>query len=147
MPLITLQIQPNGPILTALIHVSTPRFQALTAAKQTVPPAVTGLFLLDTGASSTCVDPALIASLALPQIGAVMISTPSTGGAPVRCDQFDASIMIPGSRSDRALFIPALPIIETHLRSQGIDLLIGRDEIDGCMLVYNGPTRSITLAH
>lgn len=43
--------------------------------------------------------------------------------------------------------IGAIPILATHFRSQGIDGLIGRDILNRCMLVYNGITGGVSLAH
>jgi hypothetical protein len=65
MPSVNLNIQSGGPLINALVGVSNPRFQALTAAGQTPPTGVMGTFLIDTGASCTCIDPDLIRGLAI----------------------------------------------------------------------------------
>ena len=147
MPLINVPIQQGGAIANALVGVSQARAQALIAAGQTVPAPVTGTFLIDTGATSTCVDAALIAGLGLPLIGRVMMQTPSTAGVPVACDQFDASFYIPGAAPDAMLVIPALPLMAVTLAPQGIHGLIGRDILDRCMVTYHGPARFVTIAH
>jgi len=145
MPAIHVNIAPGGPLLVAHINVSIPRMQALNAAGSHLPPAATGTFLLDTGASCTCVDPALLNSLGLQPTGRVLISTPSTAGQPHHCNQYDISIFIPGSSGGH--LVPALPAVETHLRSQGIDGLIGRDVLDNCTFIYNGTLKIFTLAY
>ncbi len=147
MPLITVPVEQIGPVLTVAVGVSVPRAGALVAHGQSAPPPVMGRFLLDTGASKTCVDLDLIVPLGLPRINSVLISTPSTGGKPATRDQFDASVIIQGNSPDVSYLVAAIPIIATHFRSQGIDGLIGRDVIDLCMLVYNGPARTVTLGH
>ncbi len=146
MPCINLNIAAAGPLLTAQISISVPRAQALTAAGAQLPLASTGTFLVDTGASGTCVDPALVASLGLQPTGRVPISTPSTGGNHHYCNQYDVSLFIPGAIATAGHFIPAIPVIETHLRGQGIDGLIGRDVLKECTLIYNGLTSMFTLA-
>jgi|SRR6516165_4575235 hypothetical protein len=148
MPAIHLNIAPGGALLLAHIGVSLPRLNALTAAGVPVPPTATGTFLLDTGASCTCVDPALLSTLGLQPTGRALISTPSTAGQPHHCNQYDISIFIPAnSPTPGGHLVPALPVVETHLRSQGIDGLIGRDVLDNCTFIYNGSARMFTLAY
>lgn len=146
MPAITLSIDAGGPIIDAMVHVSQPRFKAMQDAGLAIPPAVTGRFLIDTGASGTCVDPDLIAPLSLPIIGQIPISTPSTNGQQHFCDQFDCALFIPGASNGGSHFVPALPVIATHLRSQGIDGLIGRDVLKMCTITYIGTSNIISLS-
>jgi len=146
MPNINLNIQPGGPLLTVLVGVSAPRAGALTAASRPLPPPSQGIFLVDTGASSTCVDPELIKNLGLQPTGRTAISTPSTAGSPHYCDQFDVSLFIPGGAGVGGHIVGAIPIITTHLRPQ-LDGLLGRDVLDSCVLIYNGSADIFTLAY
>ena len=147
MPAIHVNIAAGGPLLVAHINISMPRMHALTAAGQPLPAGATGTFLLDTGATCTCVDPGLLAPLGLQPTGRVMISTPSTAGQPHNCNQYDVSIFIPGAAAGGGHIVPALAVVETHLRSQGIDGLIGRDVLDNCTFIYNGSAKMFTLAY
>jgi hypothetical protein len=149
MPCINVGLQPGGPLLRVLVGVSSPRAQALTSAGLQVPTGVQGTFLVDTGASCTCADPDLIQSLGLQPTGRTAIQTPSTAsGPPHFCDQYDVSIFIPGNPAvGGGHLVAALPIIATHLRSQNIDGLIGRDVLNGCTLIYNGTASIFTLAY
>lgn len=147
MPSINVTFGQAGPLIQAHIGLSGPRRQVLLAAGQPVARFVVGTFLVDTGASTTCVDPALVAPLGLTPTGTVMMQTPSTAGTPHSCYQYDVTVFIPGSRqSDPGFVIDALPVSETHLRSQGIDGLIGRDVIDRCVLIHNGPMGWLTIS-
>ena len=120
----------------------------MSKAGVAIPAMVQGTFLLDTGASGTCVDPRLVAPLALAPSGNVAIQTPSTNGVPVFCNQYDISLLIPGGMpGNGAFYIPALGILETSLSTQGIDGLIGRDVIDRCSCVYNGSAGLFTLSY
>ena len=112
-----------------------------------IPPFVSGTFLVDTGASGTCLDPRLVAPLGLQPSGVVSIQTPSTAGGTHSCNQYDVGLYIPSNDSRPGFFIDALPVIETSLSSQGIDGLIGRDVLDRCVLVYNGSAGMFTLSH
>ena|ERR1700683_5381948 len=147
MPCINVNIAAGGPLLIVHIGVSIPRFQALTTAGMSVPPASSGTFLVDTGASCSCVDPTLIAGFGLQPIGRTQIATPSTMGQPHFCDQFDISIFIPSSVATVGHLIPAIPVLSTHLRAQGIDGLIGRDVLKACTLIYNGTADLFTIAY
>ncbi len=148
MPSIHLPIGPQGAVLLVGVGVSKPRQDALKLAGHTVPPMVSGQFLLDTGASTTCIDPNLISSLGIPQTGVVSIQTPSTNGAPHSCGQYDVMLLIPGmDQSKPGLHIDAIPIIETPLSTQGISGLIGRDVLDRCVLVYNPEINFFTLSY
>lgn len=148
MPSINGVLGPTGPMLTMLIGVSAPRAGALEAAGLVPPPFVTGTFLVDTGASGTCVDPGFVASLGLVPTGSVPMMTPSTAGVPVQCNQFDVAIYLPDSgQGGGGFYIGALPVLETSFAGQGIDGLIGRDIIDRCTFIYNGSAGIFTLAY
>lgn len=147
MPSINGVLTPNGPLLTMLVGVSQPRGEAMRAAGFEPPAFVTGTFLVDTGASSTCVDPNFVASLGLIATGNVAMQTPSTAGVPVSCNLYDVAVFIPGSGTDgNGFLIAALPVIEASFATQGIEGLIGRDIIDRCTLIYNGSAGMFTLA-
>lgn len=146
MPSLNFAIQnPHGPLVQVVIGVSDPRQQAMTAAGLPVPNPVTGTFLIDTGASTTCVDPSLIKALGIQPTGSVPIQTPSTQGAAHYCNTYDVLLYIPGGAS--GLYRAAMPIFETHLKSQGIDGLIGRDILDSCAMFYNGTTGQCTISY
>jgi aspartyl protease len=148
MPAIHANIASGGPLLIATIGVSVPRMQAILAANAVVPNPITGTFLIDTGASGTCVDDTFISQLGLQPTGVVPIMTPSTGAGLHHCNQFDVSLFIPGNSTNAGgHLIPAIPIIATHLKNQGIDGLIGRDVIDNCTFIYNGTAKYFTLAY
>jgi hypothetical protein len=148
MPAIHANIASGGPLLIAHIGVSVPRMQALLAVNGVVPPPIAGTFLIDTGASGTCVDATFISQLGLQPTGTVPIMTPSTGNGLHHCDQFDVSFYIPpNSAGVGGHLVPALPIIATHLQGQGIDGLIGRDILDNCTFIYNGTAKYFTIAY
>ncbi|WP_143103668.1 hypothetical protein [Methylobacterium gossipiicola] len=127
--------------------MSKPHREALIAAGQPVPNFVLGTFLADTGASVTCVDPGLVAPLSLTPTGVANMMTPSTNGGTHSCYQYDVALFIPPTKpTDLGHFVDALPVMETHLRSQGIDGLLGRDVLQSCVLISNGPSGIWTLA-
>jgi Aspartyl protease len=146
MPLIHLAFQNGRPIIHAIVGVSVPRQIALQAAGQPIPHPVTVSLLIDTGAQGTCLDPAAVQSLALTPTGSVLMQTPSTGATPHPCNLYDVSLMIPAP-TGAPFFLEATPILESLLRPQGIDGLLGRDILARCVLFYNSPMGGFTLAY
>jgi len=65
MPLLTLPLEPQGAVINVGFAVSAPRQGAMRKAGVTVPSAVLVRALIDTGASCTCVDPAVIKELSI----------------------------------------------------------------------------------
>lgn len=139
---------PQGPLLQVAVNVSKFRAEALVHAGQHVPPWVTGTFLLDTGASGTCIDPGILRSLNISPSGSVNVQTPSTGSVPHVCNQYDVQLFVPNSDpSQGGLGIEALPVLESVLAPQGIDGLLGRDVLEHCILIYNPSIRLFTLTY
>ncbi len=147
MPHFTLQISASGPIVNAIVAVSQPRAAALKAAGGTIPAPVTIRALIDTGASSTCIDPSVLTQLQLPQRGATMVNTPTTGATPVSIAQYDVALVIPAGKGDQPLVFQTIPVIACELlQAQGIHALIGRDILAKCVLMYNAAS-SFTIAY
>lgn len=92
-------------------------------------------------------DATAIGSLGLVPTGVVSMQTPSTNSTPHSCNQYDISLIIPATSTGAPLVIEALPVLESTLRPQGIDGLLGRDVLRGCVLFYNSPLDGYTLAY
>ncbi|MHB8409388.1 MAG: aspartyl protease family protein [Acidiferrobacterales bacterium] len=153
MPSLNLQISPLGPILQAFIAVSPPRQTVLQKAGQPVPPPQLGTFLVDTGASGTCVDPSLLVALGITPKGITSVQTPSTNGAAALCPVYDVQlIVIPAMQSPPKTPISFMPhvrsisVIGAQLVHQGIHGLIGRDVLEQWLLIYNGQVGVFTLS-
>lgn len=149
MPHFTLQIGSSGPIVTAYVVVSKARAAALLAASQPVPAPQRILALIDTGASCTCIEPAVVQALGLTPTGSIPIHTPSTAGTPHVAQQYDVGLVIPGAEAaDPELFFDTVPVTGTELLDgQGFHALIGRDILSRCFFVYNGTRGFFTLAY
>lgn len=144
MPHLTLPITPLGPLLDFICAVSKPRADALIKAGLPVPQAVTVKGLVDTGASITGLDPAILKALGVVSTGTIPVHTPSTKlGVPHVANQFDVSSILVHPMVTRTWM--ALPVIESELAHQGIQALIGRDILSFCLMTYDGQAASFSL--
>jgi hypothetical protein len=145
LPHLTLDIEPQGPLLPAAIGVSESRRLLLAAAKRTLPDLQVGRALVDTGASSSVVDHALITPLGIAPSSYTMVHTPSTDGKPVQQPVYDVSIWLYHAATKHFLE-RSFPVMCANLRAQGIDILLGRDILGECLLVFDGPERRFCIA-
>lgn len=136
MPVLTSPLGPEGPVVSLLIGVSGPRATALQAAQQPVPPPVRIRALIDTGASSTCVEAGALQSLSLAPTGTTTVTTPSTGPNPMVCNQYDVGVFV--VHPAITLGVVTMPIIECQPLGGGIQALLGRDFLALCLFVYDG---------
>jgi len=145
MPHVSLKINGDGPLIKCHIGVSHPRRDALLAAGQNVPPPVQITALIDTGASSSSIDPSILRQLNLPLKGQVPIHTPSTDvNSPHIANLYDVSITF--SHRLGTSSVTALEVIESCLDHQGIQALIGRDVLAYCLFTYDGVAQNFCLA-
>ena len=139
MPHLSGQITPWGPLIHVFVSASAPRVAALTNAGQTAPPAHLAKLVVDTGASLTAIDKAILQQLNLTATGKTPIHTPSTQGQPHLTDQYDVGLTIFGHGNAVVYLTTALPVIEGSFKAQGIDGLLGRDVLAVARLTYGGP--------
>ena len=144
MPHVTAHIAAGGPVVELRVGVSLSRANALRQAGLDVPQQMAIRGLIDTGASCTCIDPGCLSFLGLQPTGQTVVHTPTTGGTPHPCNQYDVSIMLlhPGL----TLTFGVVPVIASDLSLQGIDALVGRDILVRCLFVYDGPANMFSLA-
>jgi len=143
MPSITIPFNKDiGPVIDAFYAVSRARQNALVARNLELPSPVQVRLLIDTGASTSCIDPAALAPLGLSPTGLVPVITPSTGSKPVDMPQYDVRLIIPGPM---AKAYDALPVTACSLGHQGFQGLIGRDVLSQCVFVCNGEAGIFTL--
>lgn len=144
MPHVTQTIQASGPILECRVGVSVDRAKALKSTSSPIPPTVLIQGLVDTGASASTIDPTVVEALGLTPTGQAMMITPTTGAVPQPCATFDISLTL--VHPNLQLRLGALPVCESVLAHQGFEMLIGRDVLKQCLLVYDGQDDTFTLA-
>jgi predicted aspartyl protease len=96
--------------------------------------------LIDTGASHTCIDEAIAQQLGLPVVNIVQVASASHASTTQNVYPVGIEVSAIGWRIDSP------SVIGAPLAVQGIVLLIGRDILKLCTLIYNGFTGHITLA-
>jgi len=146
MPILALPLEADGAIIRVGIAVSEPRNNALISEGQSPPPPVLVRAVVDTGASCTCVDPAVIQKLRLTPSGTTPVHTPSTGGTPVSRNQFDVAIGIVMDAGQVHVSSLIIPVVESDLAGLGIQALLGRDVLDQGIFIYDGRRKVLTLA-
>jgi predicted aspartyl protease len=96
--------------------------------------------LIDTGASSTCIDEQAAQQLQLPVVNVVNVASASHSSTPQNV--YPIQIEVAGL----PISIEAPNAIGAALSAQGLLALIGRDVLQHCTLFYNGLTGEITLS-
>jgi hypothetical protein len=135
----------TGPVLEVQIEIPSALAQSLQAANSPIPSPVTGIALIDTGASITSIDASVATRLGLNPNG---VATVGTAGGARQQPTYQARLSFPGT---------PLPGFE-HPRVLGCDLtgqmvnqqpiiaLIGRDYLLHCVFVYSGGAGSWSLS-
>jgi predicted aspartyl protease len=137
-------------VVNATVYVSEGRRLALLAQNLPIPLPRMIRALVDTGASFTSVEPAVLGvlGLGLTPTGTIDIVTPSTGQGVHTADTYDVDFVIAGAhQQEPPLILPNLRVAACDLfLRQGIHALIGRDILERCILVYNGSQSTFSLA-
>ncbi|MCL5611679.1 MAG: retroviral-like aspartic protease family protein [Chloroflexi bacterium] len=135
-----LALMQRGPIVQVTIGVEQNMAQQLVAQGAQLPQPVSGVALIDTGATSTCIDEVIARQLNLPAIDVITIASASHANS--KQNVYPALIEVIGI----AIKFNALRAIGVPLANQGIQVLIGRDLLQHCTLFYNGMIGSFTLS-
>ena len=131
-------LQLRGPILQVSITIEQNAGKGLVAQGKTLPTPKSGLALIDTGASNTCVDEQAAKDLGLPVIDVANMQ--SASHEKHECNIYPVQIITP------IVTLNAPRAMGAALASQGLLVLIGRDVLQNCNLFYNGPAGQFTLS-
>jgi hypothetical protein len=131
-------LQAVGPAFQLHLALTDMAQEAVKKAGGQVPPPVSLLAMIDTGASRSVIQQGLAAKLGLQPIGVVHINTPSHVNVP--CYEYPLRLLFPSN------VIVEGVVIEAPLQGQHIQCLIGRDVLQQGVLVYIGYTNQFTLS-
>ena len=102
-------------------------------------PSASALALIDTGASGTLIQTAIVAGLNFVSLGTVFLRTASTI-EPLARDQYRIRLVL----SEDIAF--EVEVVEAPLTGQGIQGLIGWDALQFLKLTYDGPNSRFSIA-
>jgi predicted aspartyl protease len=129
----------RGPCIQVIFTVAPSIAGQVLGQGGTLPSPVAGLALIDTGASTTCIDDATARQMGLPVIDVVQMTSASHASIPQNIYPVQIEVIGPGINI-------TVPAMGANLAPQGIHALIGRDFLQHCTLHYNGLSGEITLA-
>jgi len=130
----------RGPCVQVSITIAEQIATQLLQQGKTLEPPVSGLALIDTGASTTCIDEAAAKKLRLPIVNVVKLASASYSATPANV--YPIRVEVAGL----PISFNAPMAIGAPLNSQGLIALIGRDLLLYCTLFYNGISGQITLS-
>lgn len=136
----TMALRLRGPCVQVTVSIAQSFAAQLQQQGLPVPQPVSGFALIDTGASTTCIDAGTAERMGLPVIDVVPMS--SAAHAATEQNVYPAQIEVAGI----PMSIDASHAIGVVLAPQGFVALIGRDVLQHCTLFYNGLTGEITLS-
>lgn len=135
-------MQIHGPLIAVEIaHPAppTPAAGGPAVPTATTPVIIPGFALVDTGASGTVIDDAAAKTLGLIATG----TTPACGvNGPYQATQYAVNWRIAGIPQFNTIPVTDGPIMS----NQNLLMIIGRDILSSCMLVYNGLSGTFSLS-
>lgn len=131
-------LQVRGPILQVSVTIEQNAGKGLVGQGKALPIPKSGMALIDTGASSTCIDEQAAKDLGLPVID--IANMQSASHEKHQCNVYPVQIITP------IVTLNAPRAMGAALASQGLLVLIGRDVLQSCNLFYNGPMGQFTLS-
>jgi predicted aspartyl protease len=130
-------LQMRGPVLQVTVTIEQNAGKALLSQGKTVP-SKTGLALIDTGASNTCIDEQAAKELGLPVIDVGNMQSATHEKHP--CNVYPVQIVSP------VVTLNSPRTMGAALPPQALLVIIGRDVLQSCNLFYNGPAGQFTLS-
>jgi hypothetical protein len=146
MIVVTLDADDNGrPVIEIFLAASAPRTAAMEESGLTPNPPIGVKALIDTGASCSNVQKAILDRLGLEPVGEALVQTASTGGTPKQVAAYAVQLFLAGVSG--GTFDADLRVLAADdLSGLGVEMLLGRDVLGRCLLFCNGPEERFTLA-
>ena len=132
-------LQHLGLVLPVEIHVPARRAAFLAANNQPLPQPVVGEALVDTGASVCAVEETCLQSLGLRPVRQVRVSTPA--GTQLQ-NLYFVRLSFPGTQMPPA----ERPVLGSDFAQGRLVVLVGREVLSQCVLIYNGPMGACTIS-
>ena len=131
-------LQAAGPMVGVQIEIPQALSQQLAGAGKPVPQPVTGMALIDTGATMSAVDASVVAALGVNPVGVVPVGT---AGGPAAQPVYPIRLQLQGV----GLVLDFSRVTGAPLKSMNLVALLGRDVLARMVLIYDGPSSEYTL--
>ena len=147
MPVVSQLIDYTGkPVVTLYVTMGETDAEDRRGRGFIVPGPLKVLALVDTGAGRSQVDLTILEQLGLRPNGEEDVFTASTGKNSESRDIYVVNLAFAGDRP--GALANDLPVIGTDsLAGLKVEMLLGRDVLDCCLLAYDGPNRRFSLAY
>jgi len=130
----------RGPVIPAVILPHPTFAQALQTAGKSIPAPVQGMALIDTGATTTCIDGDVAETMGLAPNGIAKLASASHHSSD--CNTYPVRLAFPMWNVN----LDCAKAMGVRIKNQGIIVLVGRDLLQHCLLVYNGTDGTVSLA-
>ncbi len=133
-----------GPVFPVEIAIPSALSRFLASQSQSIPSPVAGFALIDTGATRSCVYIHVISSLG---VNPISITSLGTAGGRSQHHLYPAKFNFPAIKFEVEFgSVAGIDLSGQGVGNMQIIALIGRDVLSRCLLVYNGPKGSFSLA-
>ena len=132
-------LQAAGPRLAVQFEVPDALALQLKASNLPIPPPVNGMALIDTGATITAVDTAVLSALGVNPVGIVPVGT---AAGPAKHPVYPIKLQLQGI----GLVLNFGRVTGAPLGGMKLAALLGRDVLMRMVLIYDGPSSEYTLS-
>jgi hypothetical protein len=134
----------SGPALDVSVSIPQALAEFYTRKRIPIPSPITGIALIDTGATRSCVHWPVMKALGVNPIGIV---TSGTAAGAVPHHLFPAHFQFPAARIDIDFTaVVGVDLTGQMINNQQLIALIGRDVLSVGIFVYNGPMGAFSFA-
>ncbi len=147
MALLLLDSTPEGWSFDVLIGLPRHRMMQFQRAGTPIPPPLLVRAVIDTGSDVTCVASRVRAIFGLRRLRRASTTTTAAGQVRVNLYRVSLSISATIGAAPRMLIRQSLIVMELTTPLPGnIEVLVGRDILEDCLFVADGPRRQFTLS-
>jgi gag-polyprotein putative aspartyl protease len=144
---LTVPILTSGALIEVHLGLSDARRRVMQRQSRAVPPPTKATLLIDTGASMSLVDEALMRTLQITPTSVTSYHSSSTSGIAQQCSVYDVSLVLGGVATVNSLCIDPLPVMATAFINHPFEGLLGRDVLSRLQMAWSGRTQSLTLSY
>ncbi len=147
MPVLDVEVDLYGRLLLEMyVAVSTSDVAVFRESGRSVAGPRKVVALIDTGAGQSQVDLSIIGDLEIFAIDETRVFTASTAEEPESRDVYSVDLALAGAKPG-PLAINLRVVGSDSLAGLKVQMLLGRDVLDRCLLAYDGPNRRCSLAY